>query len=181
MYLLQDYGYPITRDLTSGCAHFAHRPGSRFSPDRIKPLVMNVTVPVSKALSHAERLCARRGLSLTPMRRRVLELLLQAGGPVKAYDLLAALKPGGGAQPPTVYRALDFLTSSGLAHKVEALNAYMACVHGEESGGAELFICEGCGAVEERHVEAGPEEAPEGFAVERSVIEHYGRCADCSR
>ena len=141
---------------------------------------MTTSTSPSKALGQAETLCRRRGLSLTPVRRRVLELLLEASGPVKAYDLLAALKPGGGAQPPTVYRALEFLTTAGLAHKVEALNAYTACVHGEERGGAELFICEACGGVEERHVETGPQAGPDGFKIERSVIEHYGRCKDCA-
>ncbi len=129
--------------------------------------------------------CAERGLSLTPLRRRVLELLLEAGGPVKAYDLLAALKPDGSAQPPTVYRALDFLTKAGLAHKVEALNAYTACSHGDHADQhvndtAALFICGACGAVEERHVpKISGDGAPKGFTLERSVIEHYGRCADC--
>ncbi|PWE17821.1 transcriptional repressor [Marinicauda salina] len=141
---------------------------------------MSETIDTRQALTAAERQCARRGLSLTPVRRRVLELLLDAGGPVKAYDLLAALKPGGAAQPPTVYRALDFLTSAGLAHKVEALNAYLACVHGEDRGDAELFICEACGNVEERHVDAEPADSPDGFRVERSVVEHYGRCANCA-
>ncbi len=133
-----------------------------------------------KTLEAAERVCARRGLSLTPVRRRVLELLVDAGGPVKAYDLLAALKPGGQAQPPTVYRALDFLTKSGLAHKIEALNAYTACLHGADAGAAaELFICEGCGLIEERHAHRHCQDLPAGFTVERSVIEHYGRCARC--
>jgi Fur family zinc uptake transcriptional regulator len=131
-------------------------------------------------LKDAERICAERGLSLTPVRRRVLELLVEAPGPVKAYDLLAALKPGGAAQPPTVYRALDFLTRAGLVHKVEALNAYTACLHGHESGAAELFICEGCGAVNERHVDRPVVNGPEGFVVSRSVIEHYGQCAACA-
>ncbi|MCR9130285.1 MAG: transcriptional repressor [Alphaproteobacteria bacterium] len=138
-------------------------------------------VPAQKTLEAAERVCARRGLSLTPVRRRVLELLVDAGGPVKAYDLLAALKPGGQAQPPTVYRALDFLTKAGLAHKVEALNAYTACLHGAEAGAAaELFICEGCGAIQERHVHRHCQDLPEGFHVDRSVIEHYGQCAACA-
>lgn len=134
----------------------------------------------TQTLDAAERHCTERGLSLTPVRRRVLELLVDAGGPVKAYDLLAALKPGGGAQPPTVYRALDFLTKAGLAHKVEALNAYTACRHGEEAGAAELFICEACGSVEERHVERAIADAPAGFAIHRSVIEHYGQCRGCA-
>lgn len=138
-------------------------------------------VSSTKTLDAAERACAKRGLSLTPMRRRVLELLVEAGGPVKAYDLLAALKPDGPAQPPTIYRALDFLTKSGLAHKVEALNAYTACLHGAEAGAAaELFICEACGTVKERHVHRHCEDLPAGFQVDRSVIEHYGRCTLCA-
>ncbi len=137
------------------------------------------------ALRAIEASCEERGLALTPVRKRVLELLLEAGGPVKAYDLLAALKPDGGAQPPTVYRALDFLTKAGLAHKVEALNAYTACSHGDHADRhtddtAALFICGACGSVEERHVpKVSGEGAPDGFRLDRSVIEHYGRCADC--
>lgn len=131
------------------------------------------------ALAIADRLCQERGLALTPVRRKVLELLLDSEGPVKAYDLLSLLKPGGNAQPPTVYRALDFLAEAGLIHKVEALNAYMACVHGDDEGGAELFICETCGRVMERHLDPGVSEGPEGFEVRRSVIEHYGHCEDC--
>lgn len=130
-------------------------------------------------LNRAEADCAAKGLSLTPLRRRVLELLLEAEGPVKAYDLLAALKPDGTAQPPTVYRALDFLTQAGLAHRVEALNAYLACVHTHDGEVAELFICDTCGKVIEEHREVVGQHAPEGFRIERSVIEHYGRCADC--
>jgi len=141
---------------------------------------MTATTHSPDALAAAERFCARRKLSLTPVRRRVLELLMEAGGPVKAYDLLAALKPNGGAQPPTVYRALDFLTAAGLAHKVEALNAYTACLHAADGGAAQFFICEACGAVEERHSHTEPKHAPEGFSVSRSVVEHYGRCAACA-
>jgi Fur family zinc uptake transcriptional regulator len=143
------------------------------------------TSKTAQALAAIEASCAERGLALTPVRRRVLELLLEAGGPVKAYDLLAALKPDGAAQPPTVYRALDFLTKAGLAHKVEALNAYTACSHGDHAeqhadDTAALFICEACGSVEERHVpRVSGEGAPQGFTLARSVIEHYGRCAAC--
>ncbi|MCP2678069.1 transcriptional repressor [Maricaulaceae bacterium NA33B04] len=141
---------------------------------------------ITDAISAIETSCEERGLSLTPLRKRVLELLLEAGGPVKAYDLLAALKPNGGAQPPTVYRALNFLTKAGLAHKVEALNAYTACSHGDHADQhtddtAALFICGRCGSVEERHVpRVSGDGAPKGFRLERSVIEHYGRCADCA-
>lgn len=141
---------------------------------------MTLHSDLTHSLAEAEAFCARKGVSLTPIRKRVLELLLDADGPVKAYDLLAQLKPGAGAaQPPTVYRALDFLVSTGLAHKVESLNAYTACIHGEEAGGPVLFICEQCGAVQEQHSHAKPKDMPEGFQLTRSVVEHYGLCANC--
>jgi len=139
-----------------------------------------MTEEMSRALSAAERICRSRGLALTPVRKRVLELLLEANAPVKAYDLLAALKPGAAAQPPTIYRALDFLTRAGLAHRVEALNAYTACVHAGGRGTAELYVCETCGLVEERHRKDAAPAGPGGFQVSRSVIEHYGHCAACA-
>ncbi len=137
---------------------------------------------LSKALAAAEAHCVERGEKLTPVRKRVLELVLEADSPVKAYDLMEALKPGpGSAKPPTVYRALDFLMTAGLVHKVEALNAFVGCSHTHDGhgGGAELFICTGCGAVEERHGDPVPTNAPDGFAIQRSVVEHFGLCAAC--
>tara|TARA_R110000868_G_scaffold78129_2_gene223190 strand:+ start:10269 stop:10739 length:471 start_codon:yes stop_codon:yes gene_type:complete len=134
------------------------------------------------ALAAADALCSRQGERLTPVRRRVLELVLTADRPVKAYDLLEALKPGpGSAKPPTVYRALDFLIGLGLVHKVEALNAFVGCttVHTHSDGCAELFICTHCGAVEERHGAPVSTHRPEGFRIERSVIEHFGHCSLC--
>ena len=133
-----------------------------------------------QALEAAESLCAKRGERLTPVRRRVLELVLTADGPVKAYDLLEALKPGpGSAKPPTVYRALDFLMGLGLVHKVEALNAFVGCTHSHPGGCAELFICTDCGAVEERHGAPVSPQTPAGFMIERSVVEHFGHCSNC--
>ncbi|OLF81556.1 transcriptional regulator [Maricaulis sp. W15] len=142
------------------------------------------TDSLTKALDAAEAHCVERGEKLTPVRKRVLELVLEADGPVKAYDLLEALKPGpGSAKPPTVYRALDFLMTAGLVHKVEALNAFVGCSHthdhDEHGGGAELFICSDCGAVEERHGAPLPMNAPAGFTIQRSVVEHFGQCANC--
>ncbi|WP_291843298.1 transcriptional repressor [Maricaulis sp.] len=133
-----------------------------------------------KALDAAEAHCLERGEKLTPVRKRVLELVLEADGPVKAYDLLEALKPGpGSAKPPTVYRALDFLMTAGLVHKVEALNAFVGCSHAHDDGGAELYICSDCGNVEERHGAPLPMNAPAGFVIQRSVVEHFGQCANC--
>ena len=135
---------------------------------------------LSQALKAAEAHCTERGEKLTPVRRRVLELVLSAEAPVKAYDLLEALKPGpGAAKPPTVYRALDFLVTAGLVHKVEALSAFVGCAHSHDEGAAELYICSDCGSVTERHGQAVCSHVPDGFQIERSVVEHFGHCADC--
>lgn len=147
--------------------------------------VLNIKIMAHKshtqALAAAETLCADKGERLTPVRRRVLELLLEADAPVKAYDLLDMLKPGpGAAMPPTVYRALDFLMGLGLAHKIEALNAYVSCAHSHDGGGAELFICTQCHVVEERHGASHSSCAPDGFVIQRSVVEHFGLCAACT-
>lgn len=135
---------------------------------------------VSEALRHADQHCAERGVRMTPLRQNVLALLVEAGEPIKAYDLLDKMRESdASAKPPTVYRSLDFLMNVGLAHKVEALNAYIACSHCHDSGGAELYICGNCGQVTERHGAPEPQNAPKGFVTDRSVVEHYGLCAEC--
>ena len=110
-----------------------------------------VTPTVSAQLSLAEDLCAQSGRRLTPIRRKVLELLLQQEGrSLKAYELLEAMRnihPG--SAPPTVYRALDFLVDAGLIHRLDAVNAWIAC---HDAGGAPhdlLVVCTHCGAVAE--------------------------------
>ena len=123
---------------------------------------------VEAFLEQAELLAERKGQRLTKIRRKVLRLLLESTEPSKAYDLLANLDGEGSAKPPTVYRALDFLMTSGLVHKVEALNAFVGCTHAHDEGGAELFICSDCGSVEERHGAPDPIHMPDGFVIERS-------------
>jgi Fur family zinc uptake transcriptional regulator len=137
------------------------------------------------ALSRAQRICAVRGGRMTPVRRRVLELILQGDQPVRAYALLAHLeRERGKLGPPTVYRALDFLLAHKLIHKVETANAFIACGDVEHSHESQFVICDDCGATEEirddeivrslRRLGEG-----RGFAVERQVIEARGLCPAC--
>lgn len=106
---------------------------------------------VDAQLVVAEALCAQHGRRLTPIRRKVLELLLrQEGRSLKAYELLEAMRDvHPGSAPPTVYRALDFLVEAGLIHRLDAVNAWIAC---HDAGGAPhdlLVVCTHCGAVAE--------------------------------
>ena len=102
-------------------------------------------VCVSTMLGRAEARCREAGLNLTPVRRRTLEILLREHRAIGAYDLLAHLAEEGlGSQPPVAYRALDFLVKAGLAHKIEALNAYISCTETEAEHTPAFLICRRC-------------------------------------
>ncbi|MEM8616639.1 MAG: transcriptional repressor [Pseudomonadota bacterium] len=135
-------------------------------------------------IEHAAALVEQRGQRLTPIRRKVLELLLDSSNPAKAYDLLDKLDGQGAAKPPTVYRALDFLQSMGLAHKIESLNAFVACGHAGHNHSAIFLICDACGGAEELHADAtskalNSETANAGFKLDHSIIEARGICRRC--
>lgn len=141
---------------------------------------------VETFLAEADRLAARKGQRLTRIRRKVLQLLLENSEPSKAYDLLANLDGEGAAKPPTVYRALDFLQEVGLAHKIESLNAFVACGHTSHSHSAVFLICDHCGSAEELHAVATSQALAEeteaaGFQLERAVIEARGTCRKCRK
>ena len=111
---------------------------------------------MSAALNRAVAICAERGVQLTPLRRQVFSLIVEAEAPIGAYALLDKLRGlHAGAAPPTVYRALDFLMEQGLVHKLERLNAFTPCMeagHGHDHGHAhphQFLICSRCGATAE--------------------------------
>jgi Fe2+/Zn2+ uptake regulation proteins len=135
-----------------------------------------------QALGAAEARCLETQERLTPPRRRVLELLLGAEAPLKAYDLIAAFgEDGEPAKPPTVYRALEFLERLGFAHRIESLNAYVPC-RIEGGHAAAFLICECCGAAEEFDPDFGPQlEAADkaGYAVRAVTLEARGLCPAC--
>lgn len=135
-------------------------------------------------LEAAEVRCAAADQRLTAPRRRVLELLLQAGQPVKAYDLISTYAVDGPpAKPPTVYRALDFLEKQGFAHRIESLNAYVACRKEADGHAAAFLICDCCGATQEVSApvadDLGKAAEAAGYAIVRTTIEAHGRCPAC--
>ena len=84
-----------------------------------KPAVHDHAACVEHAVASAVALCGRQGLNLTPVRRRVLEIVWRSHGPIGAYQILAELsKEREKAAPPTVYRALEFLVDAGLVRLV---------------------------------------------------------------
>lgn len=140
----------------------------------------------ARHIAEAERVCAASGQSLTPLRRRVLELLIEQHGPAKAYDLLPLIGADKQAKPPTVYRALDFLVRMGLAHRIESLNAFVACGVGACERSTIFLICEKCGAAEEFDaghalVDLSDAAKRDGFVIRRTMIEASGICAACQK
>ncbi len=147
------------------------------------------------ALDRAEALCARRGVSLTELRRQVLGLVLAEAQPIGAYALLDRLKATRpGAAPPTVYRALDFLLEQGLIHKVERLNAFVGCAepghdHAHHDHDHEhphqFLICRECGTTVEIADAAvtaaiAAAAAAAGFRGVKATVEIEGVCGRCA-
>ena len=137
-----------------------------------------------------ERACSERGLRLTAIRARVLGLIADAGQPIKAYDLLDKVREGegaGAAAPPTVYRALDFLLANGFIHKLESINAFVACHHPNSAQHSVPFlICDRCHSaveLEDAQVVAALDERARalGFAPQAQTLEVHGLCAKCAR
>ncbi len=136
-------------------------------------------------VSSVTRACDERGLRLTPLRLRVLELVAESEKPVKAYDLLDRIKDGPGtAAPPTVYRTLDFLLENGFIHKLESINAFVGCHHPGEAHQVPFLICDKCSAAieicDQRVSKLLNTQAREhGFHPAGQTLEVHGLCADC--
>jgi Fur family transcriptional regulator, zinc uptake regulator len=143
--------------------------------------------PAAEGVLAAEKQCTDKGLRLTPQRRAVLEALLEARRPLGAYDLIEVLR-GQGARAPApivIYRALDFLREHGFIHRLETLNAFIACPHGHSKSERIAFlICEICHHVDEVEVPAlnGALDSlskDHAFRVQRQVVELAGTCRAC--
>lgn len=140
---------------------------------------------VAAALARAAHLCEEAGERWTEPRRNVFEQLLKASAPMKAYDLLPALGEGGApAKPPTAYRALEFLEKQGLVHRIESINAYVACDDRPGAHVAAFLLCDCCGQAKEFN--AGGDRLSDaigrktkGFKVREMVLEVRGLCAQC--
>lgn len=141
---------------------------------------------IDDALQSAEVLCAERGVRLTPIRKRVLELVWASHRPLGAYAILDKLtEEGHKPAPPTVYRALEFLLEQGLVHRIASLNAFLGCVHPSKKHLACFFLCQQCNNAEElQHSESLQQElqqraANTGFLIRQPILEVVGLCKQC--
>jgi len=114
----------------------------------------------------------------------VFAALRKTARPLTAYELLDRLRSHGVSAPPTVYRALDRLIDDGRAHRLESLNAFVACAHPQHGEAAVFAICHGCGTVEELSDSGVNKRVAEvvrdaKFDLDRAVLELHGHCDDC--
>jgi Fur family zinc uptake transcriptional regulator len=124
---------------------------------------------------------------LTKNQGLVLGALAHAEAPLSAYELLDKLRGDGLRAPLQVYRALDKLVERGLAHRLESLNAFVACADEQchRKGLIAFAICDGCGKVDE-FADAVIEDRlghwaeAKGFKVERTTMEIRGKCGVCA-
>lgn len=140
---------------------------------------------VAVFLDQAERLCDRRNLRFTRLRKQVLELVCRAEQPVGAYQLLDQLRSSGrSAAPPTVYRTLDFLLEQGFVHRLATNNTYLACAHPQHTHAAVFLVCGRCGRTQEVHTEDMIVELEQrveqfDFTIAHASVEITGLCHRC--
>lgn len=124
---------------------------------------------------------------LTRNQALVLGTLTQSDAPLSAYGILDRLRGEGLRAPLQVYRALDKLLDFGMVHRLESINAFVACAHPQCHGhGVIAFaICEDCGQVDE-FSDAEVEQRldrwthDKGFHPTKTTIEIRGLCAGCA-
>ncbi|MFK0573744.1 Fur family transcriptional regulator [Endozoicomonas sp.] len=141
---------------------------------------------IKEALNKARFLCTDRGVRLTPLRERVLELVWQSHCPVGAYEILTELTQGASkpAQPPTVYRALEFLQEQGLVHRIASINAYIGCSHPGTRHNGCFLICTQCRTtieIEHSNIDQSLTSCANdhGFTINETSIELAGLCTNC--
>lgn len=139
---------------------------------------------IAVALTEAQKLCGKRSGQLTPLRQKILAILLSSDQPTKAYSLLRKIRDQGITKPPTVYRAMDFLVEMGLVHKVESMTAFVPCRHWSHEHAPVLLICDECARFSE--LAAPPNGEPfrelveeQGFKIRNAIMELRGICGKC--
>ena len=142
-------------------------------------------VCLEKAIKAAETYCERHKLQLTPLRRKVLEILLGEHRALGAYTILDLMREAGfSSQPPVAYRALSFLVEHGFAHKIERLNAFVACALPDTQHSPAFMICRKCDIVVEARSPSSSFDLSAtaivtGFDIEQTILEAEGVCHSC--
>lgn len=145
----------------------------------------NHQICMTQALQSAETICMEKGVRLTSIRRRILELVCASHKAIGAYELLDLFREQDSkAKPVTIYRALDFLMDVGLVHKIESLNAFIGCLQAETQHQTVILICDHCENAYELDATSVYQSL---FAMSKKIqftplsltIELHGLCVSC--
>lgn len=127
-----------------------------------------------------DRLTRNETLVLTVLRD-------EESGPQTAYQILDRLRGDGLKAPLQVYRALRSLSDRHLVHRLESLNAFVACnhQHGDHHHAAVFSICQTCGRVSEATDPALDQALADlarrgNFALRDAAVEMRGLCEACA-
>ena len=141
---------------------------------------------INAALDRAHEICENADVRLTSTREAILKLLWQSHQPLGAYQLQQQLtkvtdKP---VAPPTIYRAIEFLSSLGLVHRIPSLNAFVGCPFPNSEHSNIFLICESCKTVAEiadnrvnTLLETLSDKA--NFKPKSQTVELFGLCPNC--
>jgi len=125
----------------------------------------------------------RRLPRMTRNQALVLELLRRESRAMTAYQILEALRGQGFRQPVQVYRALDSLMAREQVHRIESLNAFVACRHDTHHYLSGFAICDDCRTVWGFTVPEGVElmalADSKGFQTHDVMVELHGLCKEC--
>ena len=120
---------------------------------------------------------------LTHNQAMVLDHLIAARRPMTAYQLLDELRDHGFRAPAQVYRALKALAERELIHRIETLNAFIACRHHDHTEISAFAICDDCHMIWEfslpRDGSLTAKADSEDFTIRSATVELHGRCAGC--
>lgn len=132
---------------------------------------------------------SKNQIKITPLRRDILSILSTAKNPLSAYDVLEKLKKiRKGAEPPTVYRVLDFLEEAKMVHRIQSQKTYVCCSQRAYPGiqhETVLLFCRKCKKsfeYEGKEISRSIKQfaAQNKFIIDDTLIEIKGTCHRCS-
>ena len=133
----------------------------------------------------AKRYCDAEKYRFTKPRERVLTILAHAKQPMGAYQVLKSLSSREEQiKPPTVYRAIEFWLKHGFIHRIESMNAYIACCEHFQHNNFCIFICDVCQQVMELDMPPFPSSAmakleKKQLIMNKIMTEIHGKCHQC--
>lgn len=151
-----------------------------------------MTAAIEAVIRKAREDCAHKGIKLTSKRERILTVLLAAGAPLSAYDIVERYRDRYDQVLPamSVYRILNILVEHKIAHKLQTTNQFLACAHiacDHDHQVPQFLICDQCHGVEEVGLrKALVKELHEsvkktGFEVANQQLELHGLCSRCQK